>query len=47
MMSINLLDLNNDLLNIIGACVKNDNIDRMEKEGEEAFEHVNKLMRES
>jgi hypothetical protein len=30
--NINLLDLNNDILNIIGEYVKKDNIDRMEKE---------------
>ena len=31
MMNTNLLDLNNDILNIIGDYVKKDNIDRIEK----------------
>ncbi len=31
MMSINLLDLDNDVLNIIGGYVKVDNLERMKK----------------
>ncbi len=38
MMSINILDLNYNILNIIGNCINDEN---------EAFEHVNKLMREA
>ncbi len=30
-MNTNLLDLNNDILNVIGDYVKKDNVDRMEK----------------
>ena len=37
-MNTNLLDLNNDILNIIGDYVKKDNIDRIEK-----FKQVDKL----
>ena len=37
-MNTNLLDLNNDILNVIGDYVKKDNADRMEK-----FKQVDKL----
>jgi hypothetical protein len=43
-MITNLLDLNTDILNIIGDYVKTD---RMEKEKKEVFEHVNKLMQDA
>jgi len=39
--NINLLDLNNDILNIIGGYVKKDNERRIVKEN-----HLNLLMRE-
>ena len=42
MMKTNLLDLNNDILNIIGDCVKQDNADIMEKE--EDFKYADKGM---
>ena len=42
-MNINLLDLNNDILNIIGDYVKKDNIDRIENfEKKNSFEKTNK-----
>ena len=48
-MNTNLLNLDNDILNIIGDYVKKDNIDRIDKEKEENFEKVdifyNTLMR--
>ncbi len=43
-MNTNLLDLNTDILNVIGDFVRKD---RMEKETDEAFELVNKLMGEA
>ena len=39
-MNTNLLDLNNDILNIIGGYVKQDNTDRMEKLIKESFKQV-------
>ena len=41
-MNTNLLDLNNDVLNIIGDYVKQDNADRMEKE--EDFKYADEGM---
>jgi hypothetical protein len=41
MMSISLLDLNNDRLNIIGDYVKN-KIERMEKEGKDNYLRMEK-----
>ena len=43
MMNTNLLDLNNDILNVIGDYVKNDNADRMEKLIKENFKQVDIL----
>jgi hypothetical protein len=43
MMNINLLDLNNDILNVIGDDVKKDNADRMEKLIKEKFKQVDIL----
>ena len=45
----NLLDLDNDVLNIIGDYVKKDNIDRMEKEedfkyADEGTEYLNLIV---
>ncbi len=45
----NLLDLDNDVLNIIGDYVKKDNIDRMEKEedfkyADEGIEYLNLIV---
>jgi len=45
--NINLLDLDNDILNIIGEYVKKDNIERMEKEedfkyADEGIEYLKK-----
>ena len=42
-MNTNLLDLNNDILNIIGGYVKQDNADRMEKLIKESFKQVDIL----
>ena len=42
-MNTNLLDLNNDILNIIGGYVKQDNADRMEKLIKESFKQVDVL----
>ena len=42
-MNTNLLDLNNDILNIIGGYVKQDNTDRMEKLIKESFKQVDIL----
>ena len=42
-MNTNLLDLNNDILNIIGGYVKKDNADRMEKLIKESFKQVDIL----
>ena len=42
-MNTNLLDLNNDILNIIGGYVKKDNADRMEKLIKETFKQVDIL----
>ena len=39
-MNTNLLDLNNDILNVIGDYVKNDNADRMKKLIKENFKQV-------
>jgi hypothetical protein len=39
-MNTNLLDLNNDILNIIGGYVKQDNTDRMEKHIKEIFKFL-------
>ena len=43
MMNTNLLDLNNDILNVIGDYVKKDNADRMEKLIKENFKQVDIL----
>ncbi len=49
MEKINLLDLDNYVLNIIGDYVKNDNIDRMKKEEQkfkqDTFEFVDRYMK--
>ncbi len=42
-MNTNLFDLNNDIWNVIGDYVKNDNADRMEKLIEEKFKQVDIL----
>ena len=42
-MNTNLLDLNNDILNIIGDYVKKDNADRIEKHIKESFKQVDVL----
>jgi hypothetical protein len=42
-MNTNLLDLNNDILNVIGDYVKKDNEDRMEKLIKESFKQVDIL----
>ncbi len=42
-MNKNLLDLNNDILNVIGDYVKKDNADRMEKLIKESFKQVDIL----
>ena len=42
-MNTNLLNLNNDILNIIGGYVKQDNTDRMEKLIKESFKQVDIL----
>jgi len=51
MMKINLLDLDDDILNIIGDYVKKDNIERMEKERmekfkQDVFEYLNIQLKE-
>ena len=48
MMNTNLLDLDNDILNIIGDYVKEDNIARMKKEKfkHDSFEYLNKRLKE-
>ncbi len=43
MMNTNLLDINNDILNVIGDYVKKDNADRMEKLIKENFKQVDIL----
>jgi hypothetical protein len=42
-MNTNLLDLNNDILTVIGDYVKKDNADRMEKLIKESFKQVDVL----
>jgi hypothetical protein len=42
-MNTNLLDLNNDILNVIGDYVKKDNADKMEKLIKENFKQVDIL----
>ncbi len=42
-MNINLLDLKNDILNVIGDYVKKDNANRMEKLIKETFKQVDIL----
>jgi hypothetical protein len=48
MENINLLDMNNDILNIIGGYVKEDNLEkeRMEKFKKDVFEHLNIQLKE-
>ena len=51
MMKINLLDLDNDILNIIGDYVKKDNLERLEKERmdklqQDVFEYLNIQLKE-
>ena len=48
MENINLLDMNNDFLNIIGDYVKKDNLEkeRMIKFKQDAFEHLNIQLKE-
>ena len=48
MEKINLLDMNNDILNIIGGYVKEDNLEkeRMEKFKKDVFEHLNIQLKE-
>ena len=51
MMKTNLLDLDDDILNIIGDYVKKDNIERMEKEElekfkQDVFEYLNVQLKE-
>ena len=51
MMKTNLLDLDNDILNVIGDYVKKDNIERMEKERmekfkQDVFEYLNIQLKE-
>ena len=47
-MNTNLLDLNNDILNIIGDYVKKDNLEkeRMEKFTQDVFEYLNNQLKE-
>jgi hypothetical protein len=47
-MNTNLLDLNNDVLNIIGDYVKKDNLDRILKETlkQDLFDYVDMIMKE-
>ena len=45
MENINLLDLNNDILNIIGDYVKKDNVNRIVKEEKEIFKQVDIKMK--
>ena len=47
MEKINLLDLDDDILNIIGDYVKKDNIDRIEKFKQDIFEFVDKYMKKA
>ena len=51
MMNTNLLDLDDDILNIIGDYVKKDNLERMEKERmekfkQDVFEYLNIQLKE-
>ena len=47
MEKINLLDLDDDILNIIGDYVKKDNFDRIEKFKQDIFEFVDKYMKKA
>jgi len=47
MEKINLLDLDYDILNIIGDYVKKDNIDRIEKFKQDIFEFVDRYMKKA
>ena len=44
--NINLLDLDNDILNIIGGYVKKDNIDRLQKEKKDNIDRMEQAKKE-